>query len=88
MKQPSTSSRKDLVIRVLTGPGSPAEWVLASRPWTAAETSRTSGQHRARLTPEQAGLATHGERRRVKGLRRDEVAMLAGSASTADTVED
>jgi transcriptional regulator with XRE-family HTH domain len=33
---------------------------------------------RAQLTPEQAGLATHGERRRVKGLRREEVAMLAG----------
>jgi len=33
---------------------------------------------RARLTPEQAGLATHGDRRRVKGLRREEVAMLAG----------
>ena len=33
---------------------------------------------RARLTPEQAGLAAHGERRRVKGLRREEVAMLAG----------
>jgi transcriptional regulator with XRE-family HTH domain len=33
---------------------------------------------RARLTPEQAGLARHGERRRVKGLRREEVAMLAG----------
>jgi hypothetical protein len=33
---------------------------------------------RARLTPEQAGLATYGDRRRVKGLRREEVAMLAG----------
>lgn len=33
---------------------------------------------RARLTPEQAGLVTHGERRRVRGLRREEVAMLAG----------
>jgi transcriptional regulator with XRE-family HTH domain len=33
---------------------------------------------RARLTPEQAGLATYGERRRLKGLRREEVAMLAG----------
>jgi transcriptional regulator with XRE-family HTH domain len=33
---------------------------------------------RARLTPEQAGLVAHGERRRVKGLRREEVAMLAG----------
>jgi transcriptional regulator with XRE-family HTH domain len=33
---------------------------------------------RARVTPEQAGLASFGERRRVKGLRREEVAMLAG----------
>jgi transcriptional regulator with XRE-family HTH domain len=33
---------------------------------------------RARLTPEQAGLASFGERRRVTGLRREEVAMLAG----------
>jgi transcriptional regulator with XRE-family HTH domain len=33
---------------------------------------------RARLTPEQAGLAAHGDKRRVKGLRREEVAMLAG----------
>jgi transcriptional regulator with XRE-family HTH domain len=33
---------------------------------------------RARLTPERAGLSTYGERRRVKGLRREEVAMLAG----------
>jgi transcriptional regulator with XRE-family HTH domain len=33
---------------------------------------------RARLTPEQAGLAIHGDRRRVKGLRREEVATLAG----------
>ena len=33
---------------------------------------------RARLSPEQVGLGTHGERRRVKGLRREEVATLAG----------
>jgi transcriptional regulator with XRE-family HTH domain len=33
---------------------------------------------RARLTPEQAGLASFGDKRRVKGLRREEVAMLAG----------
>jgi transcriptional regulator with XRE-family HTH domain len=33
---------------------------------------------RARITPEQAGLATYGEKRRVPGLRRTEVAMLAG----------
>ncbi|WP_285627824.1 helix-turn-helix transcriptional regulator [Kineosporia sp. NBRC 101677] len=33
---------------------------------------------RARLTPEQAGLPSVGGRRRVKGLRREEVAALAG----------
>jgi transcriptional regulator with XRE-family HTH domain len=33
---------------------------------------------RARITPEQAGLPAYGANRRVKGLRREEVAMLAG----------
>jgi transcriptional regulator with XRE-family HTH domain len=33
---------------------------------------------RERITPDQAGLPTWGERRRVKGLRREEVALLAG----------
>lgn len=33
---------------------------------------------RARLTPEQVGLPRYGDRRRVKGLRREEVATLAG----------
>jgi transcriptional regulator with XRE-family HTH domain len=33
---------------------------------------------RARLTPERAGLRTYGTNRRVSGLRREEVAMLAG----------
>jgi transcriptional regulator with XRE-family HTH domain len=33
---------------------------------------------RARITPEDAGLRTFGTRRRVTGLRREEVAMLAG----------
>ncbi len=33
---------------------------------------------RARITPEQAGLPAYGNNRRVKGLRREEVAMLAG----------
>jgi transcriptional regulator with XRE-family HTH domain len=32
---------------------------------------------RAKITPQQAGLASYG-RRRVPGLRREEVAMLAG----------
>src|SRR6202043_4116790 len=33
---------------------------------------------RARITPGQAGLAAYGGNRRVKGLRREEVALLAG----------
>jgi transcriptional regulator with XRE-family HTH domain len=33
---------------------------------------------RARITPEQSGLRTYGENRRVPGLRREEVALLAG----------
>jgi transcriptional regulator with XRE-family HTH domain len=33
---------------------------------------------RARITPEQAGLTWYGENRRVPGLRREEVALLAG----------
>ncbi|MBB4930588.1 hypothetical protein F4561_001408 [Lipingzhangella halophila] len=33
---------------------------------------------RARITPAQAGLPAYGGKRRVKGLRREEVAMLAG----------
>jgi transcriptional regulator with XRE-family HTH domain len=33
---------------------------------------------RARITPQQAGLPAYGANRRVKGLRREEVAMLAG----------
>jgi transcriptional regulator with XRE-family HTH domain len=33
---------------------------------------------RARITPDQAGLPAYGTKRRVTGLRREEVAMLAG----------
>jgi len=33
---------------------------------------------RAKITPEQAGLPAYGSNRRVKGLRREEAAMLAG----------
>jgi transcriptional regulator with XRE-family HTH domain len=33
---------------------------------------------RSRITPAQAGMPTYGERRRVPGLRREEVASLAG----------
>jgi transcriptional regulator with XRE-family HTH domain len=33
---------------------------------------------RAKITPEQTGLRTYGGTRRVPGLRREEVALLAG----------
>src|SRR5919112_6754029 len=33
---------------------------------------------RAKITPERAGIPLYGGRRRVPGLRREEVAMLAG----------
>ena len=36
---------------------------------------------RARITPDQAGLPAYGTHRRVPGLRREEVAMLAGVSS-------
>jgi transcriptional regulator with XRE-family HTH domain len=44
----------------------------------SAEIREFLGTRRARLTPEQAGLPAYGGNRRVKGLRREEVAMLAG----------
>ena len=43
-----------------------------------AEIRQFLGSRRARITPEQAGLPAYGGNRRVKGLRREEVAMLAG----------
>ncbi len=42
------------------------------------EISEFLTSRRARITPEQAGLRAYGNRRRVVGLRREEVAMLAG----------
>ena len=44
-----------------------------------AEIREFLSTRRARITPGQAGLPTYGhERRRVTGLRREEVALLAG----------
>ncbi|MBP2457455.1 transcriptional regulator with XRE-family HTH domain [Clavibacter michiganensis] len=43
-----------------------------------AEVREFLSTRRARLTPEQAGVVHYGGRRRVPGLRRDEVAQLAG----------
>jgi transcriptional regulator with XRE-family HTH domain len=43
-----------------------------------AETREFLTTRRARITPERAGLPAYGGNRRVPGLRREEVAMLAG----------
>lgn len=43
-----------------------------------AEVKEFLSSRRARLTPAQAGLPAYGGNRRVAGLRREEVAMLAG----------
>ncbi|HEY5855722.1 MAG TPA: helix-turn-helix transcriptional regulator [Aldersonia sp.] len=43
-----------------------------------AQTREFFTTRRARITPEQAGLPAYGGTRRVKGLRREEVALLAG----------
>src|SRR3954469_19999666 len=51
---------------------------LVSKPDLSAEIRDFLSTRRARVTPEQAGLPAYGGNRRVKGLRREEVAMLAG----------
>jgi transcriptional regulator with XRE-family HTH domain len=43
-----------------------------------AEIREFLSSRRARITPEEAGLPVYGGNRRVKGLRREEAAMLAG----------
>jgi transcriptional regulator with XRE-family HTH domain len=43
-----------------------------------AEVRQFLSTRRGRITPEQAGLEPYGGRRRVPGLRREEVARLAG----------
>ncbi|MER6982245.1 helix-turn-helix transcriptional regulator [Streptomyces carpinensis] len=44
----------------------------------AAEVREFLSTRRARITPQQAGLPVYGGQRRVPGLRREEVALLAG----------
>ncbi|MFE4539992.1 helix-turn-helix transcriptional regulator [Streptomyces scopuliridis] len=50
----------------------------ADRKNLVAEVREFLSTRRARITPEQAGLPVHGGNRRVAGLRREEVALLAG----------
>jgi transcriptional regulator with XRE-family HTH domain len=56
--------------------------VLAGPPSRRQDARREIGEflrtRRAKITPRQAGLPSYGVRRRVPGLRREEVALLAG----------
>jgi transcriptional regulator with XRE-family HTH domain len=52
--------------------------VDANRSETRSEIREFLGSRRARITPVEAGLPAFGSNRRVPGLRREEVAMLAG----------
>jgi transcriptional regulator with XRE-family HTH domain len=67
---------------VETSNGRPSRMDAASRSFTVMNTSSEIREflasRRARLNPEQAGLPAYGGNRRVKGLRREEVALLAG----------
>src|SRR5829696_2416390 len=51
---------------------------MADNPELRAEIRAFLVSRRARITPEQAGLRAFGNNRRVAGLRREEVATLAG----------
>jgi transcriptional regulator with XRE-family HTH domain len=51
---------------------------VTSRNDARAEIRQFLTTRRAKLTPQHAGLATYGRKRRVPGLRREEVALLAG----------
>ena len=82
MKTPNRGSRdgwESLLNQVLTGPLSVG---LNDLPFLVmdnrSEIREFLASRRARITPEQAGLPVFGGTRRVLGLRREEVAMLAG----------
>jgi hypothetical protein len=78
-KQEATSVWESLLILVLPGPptmgGSDVASVVVDN---RNEIRQFLASRRARITPEQAGLPTYGANRRVAGLRREEVALLAG----------
>jgi hypothetical protein len=70
---------ESLSIQVLPGPptqgGDGSSIVVVDN---RNDTSQFLTSRRARITPEQAGLPVYGTNRRVAGLRREEVALLAG----------
>jgi hypothetical protein len=78
-KQETTSVRESLLILVLTEPPTMGGRDVASVAVDNRDEIRQFlTSRRARITPERAGLPTYGGNRRVAGLRREEVALLAG----------
>jgi transcriptional regulator with XRE-family HTH domain len=70
---------ESLSFRVLAGPPKPvaAERTVVNMD-TRSEIRDFLTTRRAKITPDQAGLPAYGGNRRVPGLRREEVALLAG----------
>jgi hypothetical protein len=72
-------SRQTLLIQVLPDPSVAIRRRYGARMDTRSEVREFLTTRRARIRPEQAGLRTYGTgSRRVPGLRREEVALLAG----------
>jgi hypothetical protein len=68
--------------RSIGSPSQPPTRLTRARSGVRGEIQTFLTTRRARISPEQAGLPAYGgERRRVSGLRRDEVALLAGISS-------
>ena len=67
-----------LLFQVMPVPASPCRRAYRGRVDNRAEIRDFLASRRARITPERAGLPAYGGNRRVKGLRREEVALLAG----------
>jgi Helix-turn-helix domain len=78
----STARRVDGMTGGNTDPGTSDGIPSEARSGVRGEIQTFLTTRRARISPEQAGLPAYGgERRRVSGLRRDEVALLAGISS-------
>jgi transcriptional regulator with XRE-family HTH domain len=78
-KRPIAMARQYLLRQVLARPPKPGSDRLSlDCVDNRREIREFLTTRRARITPEQAGLPAYGSNRRVPGLRREEVAMLAG----------
>src|SRR5215813_15553463 len=78
-KPPATGGWEGLSKQVMAEPPSPTQARRSVEPVDNRDDVREFlASRRARITPEQGGLPSFGGTRRVAGLRRAEVAMLAG----------